>query len=224
MTRAPVALLALGLTAAALSLAPLPAAHAQNPPRLMQSAYPTPLAAPGEGSPDLPRPPKDPAQRREWLRQRLDELFNSPGLAKAKVSVLVVESDTGRPIYGRGDKTLVNAASNVKIITSAAALALLGPEYRWKTTASVAASTQGAPMRAGGELLGDLYIRGSGDPALSTEDLSGIVADLAAGGGPKIRGGIVADETFFEARHGGPAHDQKNEYYPSRRPASAAAV
>jgi len=113
MTRLPVALLALGLAAAL----PLPAARAENPPRLMQSAYPTASAAPTEGSPDLPRPPKDPAQRREWLRQRLDELFNAPGLAKAKVSVLVVESDTGRPIYARGDKTLVNAASNVKIIT-----------------------------------------------------------------------------------------------------------
>jgi D-alanyl-D-alanine carboxypeptidase/D-alanyl-D-alanine-endopeptidase (penicillin-binding protein 4) len=224
MTRAPVALLALGLTAAALSLAPLPAAYAQNPTRLMQSAYPTPSAAPPEGSPDLPRPPKDPAQRREWLRQRLDELFNAPGLAKAKVSVLVVESDTGRPIYARGDKTLVNAASNVKIITSAAALALLGPEYRWKTTASVAASTQGSPMRAGGELLGDLYIRGAGDPALSTEDLSGIVADLAAVGVHKIRGAIVVDETFFDASHVGPAYDQKNESYASRAPSSAASL
>ncbi len=216
--------LALGFATAVLSLAPAPAAHAENPPRLMQSAYPTSAAAAPEGSPDLPRPPKDPAQRRDWLRQRLDELFNAPGLAKAKVSVLVVESDTGRPIYARGDKTLLNAASNVKLITSAAALALLGPEYRWKTTAAVAAPTQSTPMRAGGELLGDLYVRGSGDPALSTEDLSGIVADLAAVGVHKIRGAIVVDETFFDASHVGPAYDQKNESYASRAPSSATSL
>ncbi len=238
MTRAPVArlqiltslgsagrvVLALGLVAASLPFASPRAARAQNPPRLLQSAYPSPTAPPPEGSPDLPRPPKDPAQRREWLRQRLDELFGAPWLAKSKVSVLVVESDTGRPIYARGDKTLLNAASNVKIITSAAALALLGPEYRWKTTASVAAPAQGAPVRAGSELLGDLYIRGSGDPALSTEDLSGIVADLAAVGVHKVRGAIVVDETFFDASHVGPAYDQKNESYASRAPSSATSL
>jgi len=79
-------------------------------------------------------------------------------------------------------------------------------------------------MRAGGELLGDLYIRGSGDPALSTEDLSGIVADLAAVGVHKIRGAIVLDETFFDASHVGPAYDQKNESYASRAPSSATSL
>src|SRR5207237_6492583 len=138
-------------------------------------------------SADLPRPPKDPAARRDWLRTRLDELFGAAWLSKSKVSVLVVESDTGRPIYARGDKTLVNAASNVKLVTSAAALSLLGPEYRWKTTTAAAAPTQGAMLR-GGELAGDLYLRGGGDPALTTEDLSGMAADLAAVGLHKVRG------------------------------------
>ena len=229
--------------AGALALLGPPGAARADNPRMVNSPYALPVssdsdATPGSagerpvpgvqarpgGSPDLPRPPKDPAARREWLRARLDELFGAPSLSKAKMSVLVVESDSGRPIYARGDKTLLNAASNVKLVTSAAALALLGPEYRWKTTVAVAAPTQGSPLRSGGELTGDIYLRGSGDPALTTEDLSGVVADFAAVGLHKIRGAIVVDETFFDAAHVGPAYDQKSESYASRAPSSAASL
>ena len=181
-------------------------------------------AARPTASADLPKPPKEPGARREWLRSRLDELFAAPSLSRSKVSILVVESDTGRPIYARGDKTLLNAASNVKIVTSAAALALLGPEYRWKTTTLVASPPQGSPLRSGGELTGDLYVRGAGDPMLTTEDLSGMVADLAAVGLHRIRGGIVVDETFFDAAHVGPAYDQKSDSYASRAPSSATSL
>jgi serine-type D-Ala-D-Ala carboxypeptidase/endopeptidase (penicillin-binding protein 4) len=193
--------------------------NGQSPPRPVPGAAARPAP-----SPDLPRPPKDPVARRDWLRARLDELFGAAWLAKSKVSVLVVESDTGRPIYARGDKTLLNAASNVKLVTSAAALSLLGPEYRWKTATSIVAPAQGAPLRAGGEVAGDLYLRGGGDPALTTEDLSGMAADLAAVGLHKVRGAIVVDETFFDAAHVGPAYDQKSDSYASRAPSSAASL
>src|SRR5262249_13176523 len=91
---------------------------------------PPPLlgGAPRPGpSPDLPKPPKDPAQRREWLKNQLDELFAGKEIAKAKVSAIVVDADTGKALYARGEKTQLNAASNVKIVTSAAGLSLLGP-------------------------------------------------------------------------------------------------
>jgi D-alanyl-D-alanine carboxypeptidase/D-alanyl-D-alanine-endopeptidase (penicillin-binding protein 4) len=175
-------------------------------------------------SPDLPKPPKDPAARRDWLKARLDELFGAPWLSKSKVSILVVESDTGRPVYARADKTLLNAASNVKLVTSAAALALLGPEYRWKTTATVAGPAQGPPLPADGELAGDLFIRGFGDPTLTAEDLGAMVADLIALGLHKVRGGVVVDETFFDGVHVGPAYDQKKESYASRAPSSATSL
>jgi len=187
-------------------------------------AKPVPgLAPPAVPAPDQPKPPADPAQRRAWLRSALDEVLGAPALSKVKMSVLAIESDTGRAVYGRGEKAPMNAASNVKIVTSAAALSLLGPEYRWKTITGAAGATQGAPLHAG-ELNGDLYLRGGGDPALSTEDLSGMAADLAAMGLHKVRGAIVVDETFFDGAHVGPAYDQKNESYASRAPSSAASL
>ena len=96
-------------------------------------------------------------------------------LAKAKVSAIVVEADSGKTLYAHDDKTPLNAASNVKIVTSAASLSLLGPEYRWRTTLSVVGPPGGPPLPAGGEVSGDLYLRGSGDPTLSTEDLAAMV-------------------------------------------------
>jgi D-alanyl-D-alanine carboxypeptidase/D-alanyl-D-alanine-endopeptidase (penicillin-binding protein 4) len=174
--------------------------------------------------PEMPPPPKDPTARREWLKTRLDEVFAAPALAKAKVAMIAVESDTGRTVYARAEKTPLNVASNVKIVTSAAALSLLGPEYRWRTTLSFVGPPGGPPLPAGGEIEGDLYLRGAGDPTLSTEDLATMVGDLAALGLRKVRGALVVDDTLFEGGYVPPAYEQKNDSTASRAPASAASL
>lgn len=192
---------------------------ARTGPRPLLGVTPRPT-----GSPDVPKPPRDPSTRQEWLKNRLDEVFNAPALAKAKISAIVVESDTGKPIYGRAEKTPLNAASNVKIVTSAAALALLGPEYRWRTTIAVAGPPSGPPLPSGGEVTGDLYLRGSGDPTLAIEDLVTLVSDLAALGLRRVRGALIVDDTLFEGGYVPPAYDQKNESTASRAPSSAASL
>ena len=170
---------------------------------------------------DGPRPPADPAQRRAWLKAGLDEIFAAPGLAKAKIGILVLESDSGRPVYARAEKSLFNAASNVKIVTSSAALALLGPEYRWKTTLSATVTAPHAALTgAGGELAGNLYLRGFGDPTLDTEDLTAMATEVAAAGIRRVKGTIVADESFFDGTHVGPAYDQKSDSTVSRAPSA----
>jgi D-alanyl-D-alanine carboxypeptidase/D-alanyl-D-alanine-endopeptidase (penicillin-binding protein 4) len=181
----------------------------------------TPRSGPSE---ELPKPPRDPAGRRAWLGARLDEAFNGPGLAKAKISAVVLEADSGKTIYAHGEKTPLNAASNVKIVTSSAALSLLGPEYRWRTTLAVVGPPGGPPLPAGGEISGDLYLRGSGDPTLSTEDLATMVGDLLALGLHKVRGSLVVDDSLFVGGYVPPAYDQKTESTASRAPSSAASL
>lgn len=176
------------------------------------------------GLPDFPRPPAEPALRRAWLKSVLDETLALPTLAKSKIGVLVVESDTGKPIYSRAEKTPLNAASNVKIVTSIAALALLGPDYRWKTTLSAAAGPKGVAMGPGGDVPGDLFLRGFGDPTLDTQDLNAMATDVAAAGIRRIRGAIVADESFFDGTHVGPAYDQKSDSTSSRAPSAGLSV
>jgi D-alanyl-D-alanine carboxypeptidase/D-alanyl-D-alanine-endopeptidase (penicillin-binding protein 4) len=188
-------------------------------PRALPGLTPRPAPAP-----DAPKAPADPAERRAWLKAQIDEALAAPVLAKAKVGVLAIEADTGKPVYGRGEKTALNAASNVKIVTSAAALSLLGPEYRWRTTLSAAAPPGGPALAPGGELPGDLILRGGGDPSLTVEDLAAMVADLAALGLKKVNGALIVDDTFFDAATVGPAYAQKNDSTASRAPSSAASL
>jgi D-alanyl-D-alanine carboxypeptidase/D-alanyl-D-alanine-endopeptidase (penicillin-binding protein 4) len=169
-------------------------------------------------------PPPDAAGRRDWLRGRLDELFAIPALSGSKVSVMVAEPDSGKLVYGRSEKTGLNVASNVKIVTSAASLAMLGPEYRWKTAVFGPARASGRILDPGGDLPGDLYLRGSGDPTLATRDLVELAGELAALGLHRVRGSLVVDATLFDGTSVGPAFDQKEDSAAYRAPSSAVSL
>jgi D-alanyl-D-alanine carboxypeptidase/D-alanyl-D-alanine-endopeptidase (penicillin-binding protein 4) len=191
----------------------------KNGPRPLMGLAPRPSA-----SAELPKPPRDPVERRAWLDAQLDAVFRTPALAKAKVSAIVIEADSGKTLYAHDDKTPLNAASNVKIVTSAASLSLLGPEYRWRTTLAVVGPPGGPPLPVGGEVSGDLYLRGSGDPTLSTENIAAMVSDLASLGLHKVKGSLVIDDSLFDGGYVPPAYDQKNDSTASRAPSSAASL
>jgi D-alanyl-D-alanine carboxypeptidase/D-alanyl-D-alanine-endopeptidase (penicillin-binding protein 4) len=220
-----------------------PPARAQDMPESHDAGAPAPRVLPGLAprptaiatptsttptttapAPDLPKPPAEPALRRAWLKARLDEALAAPALAKAKVGVYAIESDTGKPVYARNETVPLNAASNVKLVTSAAALSLLGPEYRWRTTLSTVVPAGATGGAVAGELAGDLVLRGGGDPSLSVEDLAAMVADLVAVGVRKVHGGLVVDDRFFDMATVAPAFDQKKESTASRAPSSAASL
>lgn len=203
--------------------APTPAEPETSPGRAGPRPLPGLTPRPGPSA-ELPKPPSDPAARRAWLGARLDELWNANPLSKAKISAIVVEADSGKTIYAHGEKTPLNAASNVKIVTSATALSLLGPEYRWRTTLAVVGPPGGPPLPAGGEVNGDLYVRGSGDPTLNAEDLATMVGDLLALGLHRVRGSLVIDDGLFVGGYVPPAYDQKTESTASRAPSSAASL
>ncbi|HVY38020.1 MAG TPA: D-alanyl-D-alanine carboxypeptidase/D-alanyl-D-alanine-endopeptidase [Polyangia bacterium] len=202
-----------------------PPAEPETPPPPRPGGRPLMGLAPRPGASGEPaRGPRDPAERHAWLQAEIDGVFKAPALAKAKISAVVLEADSGKTLYARDDKTPLNAASNVKIVTTAAALSLLGPEYRWRTTVAAVGPASGPPLPAGGEVSGDLYFRGSGDPTLSTEDLSTIVGELVGLGLHKVRGSLVVDDSLFEGGYVPPAYEQKNDSTASRTAASAASL
>jgi D-alanyl-D-alanine carboxypeptidase/D-alanyl-D-alanine-endopeptidase (penicillin-binding protein 4) len=167
-------------------------------------------------TPVTPGPTGSPAEKQKWLQQQIDQLLSEAQLGeKTRVGIDVVDVETGKTLYARNDGGLFNPASNVKLFTTAAALALLGPEYRWKTVAYV-----DAPLVAG-ELKGRLYLKGHGDPTLVIEDLWRIVADLYAAGLRKVSGDLAVDDTFFDNVRVGPGFDQKQEDLPFRAPEGA---
>ena len=84
-----------------------------------------------------------------------------------------------------------NPASTMKLVTTHAALAMLGPDYRWTTRFLTT-----GPIRDG-VLQGDLILQGGGDPHLVIEDLHALMADLRAQGLTTIRGDLVVDDARF---------------------------
>jgi D-alanyl-D-alanine carboxypeptidase/D-alanyl-D-alanine-endopeptidase (penicillin-binding protein 4) len=172
----------------------------------------------------MPAPPKDLEARSMWLRARIDETLGVTALGRAKVSVVVVDPESGKVLYAKNEKSGLNAASNVKIVTEVASLALLGPEFRWKTTVLGAIPPEGGKTVSAGELRGDLYVKTSGDPTLSTQDLNGLAAGLAATGLHKVRGGLVIDTSAFDSTTLAPAFEQKNDSAAFRAPSSAASL
>jgi len=138
---------------------------------------------------------------------------------------MVLDAESGKPIYARNEKSGQNAASNVKLVTTAAALALLGPEFRWKTSVlGLAPAEGGRAVNSAGELQGDLFLRASGDPTLTTQDMAELAGALGAVGLRKVRGGLVVDATAFDSATVGPSYDEKDDSAAFRAPSSAASL
>lgn len=159
------------------------------------------------------------AERERWLTARLDAILARVVFAKARVGVAVSEVASGRALYRHNDTMLLNPASNVKLVTTAAALTRLGPEFRFKTFLVADVGTV-----KGGAIEGNIYLRGQGDPALVVEELWKMVADLAAQGIKRVAGDVVVDDTYFDRERIGPGFEQKSEDLPFRAPAGAVSL
>ncbi len=109
----------------------------------------------------------------DGLTNALDTLIeNHPANKRTTIYLKVVDLETGEVLYDRGGDKLLVPASNLKIYTASTALDLLGPDYQW-TTEIV---SHRKPKR--GVLQGNLYIRGTGDPMLDTDQLAQMADEL----------------------------------------------
>ena len=167
------------------------------------------LAPPAQGAPPPgapePAPAGPPQASAQALAAALDDLTLNGPLAEARIGACVVSLDSGATLYARGADLLLNPASNVKLFTVAAALARLGPEYRFETEVSVDAASAGLP----GGAARALHVRGKGDPALGTERLHALAADLHHLGLRRV-GDLVLDDGWFDQVRVGPGFDQED--------------
>jgi D-alanyl-D-alanine carboxypeptidase/D-alanyl-D-alanine-endopeptidase (penicillin-binding protein 4) len=114
--------------------------------------------------------------------------------------VQVKSLDSGRVLFSRNARTLMMPASNMKILTLAAAAEALGWDYRFKTTLETSAAI------GNGTLEGDLFVRGTGDPTINARNgraaaiFDEWAAALKSAGITRINGGIVGDATAFDER------------------------
>ncbi len=131
---------------------------------------------------------------------RADDLDLDGCLAGAKgttFGALVVDEATGARLFERGADDPLVPASNMKVLTTAAALAALGREFAHETRVMA-----GAPPRDG-VLEGDVVVVGGGDPTISRRfDPDPLLADWAEAlwraGVRRVTGDVVADDRAFD--------------------------
>jgi D-alanyl-D-alanine carboxypeptidase/D-alanyl-D-alanine-endopeptidase (penicillin-binding protein 4) len=180
------------------------------------------VALPGAAPAAAPLPPADDQPGRDaWLKMRLASLLASHlELSTARIGVSVIDTGTGEMLFEKDSDTKFNLASNTKLVTSSAALARLGPGFRWRTSAYAA---EWEPDT--GTIKGDLYLRGRGDPTLRRADFRQIAHDLYLYGVRRITGQIVFDLSYFDGVIEPPRFaDQPKERAGFRAPIGALSV
>jgi len=136
-----------------------------------------------------------PATTQASLAGRINSIISRKSQKKVRFAVKVVNAKTGKTLYARNaDKSMI-PASNMKVVTSAAALEYLGPDYEFTTKVGLLGQT--------------LVVVGGGDPLLGDEAtdkkngrgadwlFADIITALKAAGITTING-IVIDSTFFD--------------------------
>src|SRR3954469_13792013 len=154
------------------------------------------LTVAGCAHPALPAPPALPAV--STLHHDVDAVLASPALAHGSWGVLVKSLKTDETLYALNAGKLMMPASNMKIVTLAAAAEKLGWEFRYDTTLTAAGTIEN------GTLQGDLIVVGSGDPSLVTADgmADRVFADWAGQlkqrGIRAISGRVIGDDNRVE--------------------------
>ena len=121
------------------------------------------------------------------------------GIPESSVGVFVQDAAMPQPSLLVGATRPLNPASAMKLVTTYAALSLLGPAYTWKTEIY-----SDAPLHDG-VLDGDLIIKGYGDPHLTMEDFWLLLGELRQRGVREIRGDLILDRSYFERATDDPA-------------------
>jgi D-alanyl-D-alanine carboxypeptidase/D-alanyl-D-alanine-endopeptidase (penicillin-binding protein 4) len=137
------------------------------------------------------------------LAKVVKQAANTPSLKYGQWSMYAINSKTGEVLVDINSQRGMAPASNLKLITSAAALELLGEGYTCYTYLKY-----DGDIDPSGQLQGNLYICGEGDPTLGSTEMQGVLAldslmldwtsRISSLGIKSINGDIIADDSFFD--------------------------
>jgi D-alanyl-D-alanine carboxypeptidase len=147
-----------------------------------------------------------PAHAAAALADTIDSALQSAGLGGSSTGVYVWDLDAAQAVYELNSDTPLTPASNLKLVTSAAAVFGWGFDHRFATELYAPETAVGA----GGTIDGDLYLRGLGDPTLSTrayqKDVFGMTTasfetfarELRRDGVRRVKGSVLGDASWFD--------------------------
>lgn len=117
--------------------------------------------------------------------------MSQSGVPASNVSIYVHDANTDETIVELNAGTPRSPASTIKVLTTYAALDMLGPAYTWKTHAYLGGRL------SNGVLDGDLILVGEGDPFMTSERWWAFVQSIRELGVAKVTGDVVIDNTYF---------------------------
>ena len=127
------------------------------------------------------------------LPQEVEAALLRAKVPREALHVVVLDTSLSAPArLSVSAQTPVNPASLMKLVTTTAALDLLGPAFVWRTSVYVEGLVRDATLQ------GNVYLRGSGDPRLVVERLWLLLRRLQGLGIQKIQGDIVLDRNAFD--------------------------
>ena len=128
---------------------------------------------------------------RDVLPRAVGRAFLDHRVPLNRVAIVVQEIGKPKPLFAHDAERPMNPASVMKLVTTFAALEILGRDYRWKTEAYL-----GGPI-LNRTLKGDLILKGYGDPKITVEQWQAFMAALRANGLDAIDGDLVLDRSYF---------------------------
>jgi serine-type D-Ala-D-Ala carboxypeptidase/endopeptidase (penicillin-binding protein 4) len=134
---------------------------------------------------------------RDSLPRAVGRAFLDHGVPLNRVAIVVQEIGKPKPLFAYDAERPMNPASVMKLVTTFAALEILGRDYRWKTEAYL-----GGPI-LNRTLKGDLILKGHGDPKITVEQWQAFMAALRADGLDAVDGDLALDRSYFSL----PLHD-----------------
>ena len=132
------------------------------------------------------------------LPTRLANALAVPGNPTTASGAVAVDLRTGELLFARHPDLPLAPASNEKLAVSFTALRELGPAYRFRT------EVLGRGHQEDGVWEGDIFLKGFGDPTLTSLQLDRLATQLAELGITRIAGRVYGDESWFDARRVGP--------------------
>jgi D-alanyl-D-alanine carboxypeptidase/D-alanyl-D-alanine-endopeptidase (penicillin-binding protein 4) len=128
------------------------------------------------------------------LPVRLAKALALPQVNPSASAAIAVDLQTYAVVFAQNPDRSLLPASNEKLPVTLAALRELGPYYRFRT------EVLGRGYRDGPVWHGDLYLKGYGDPTLSSLQLSRLATQLGQQGIRRVTGRVIGDDSWFDAR------------------------